>query len=152
MSTGYVITTEGAMAITASGDTMLNFINVANSTLKLIEFSVSFDGVTATAVPVLVEICHSTQATAGTASTPTIRQIRGATRTVQATAASQYTVEPTVLTVLKDYLVRADGGLIVIQFPLGREVEQNTTLDGLCIRATAPAAVNGRASMEIENG
>ena len=112
----------------------------------------SFDGVTATAVPVLVELCHCTQAVAGTSSSATITQIRGQTRTVQGTAQRQYTVEPTVITVLKPYLVRADGGLLVIQFPLGREPEQGVTLDGLLIRATAPATVNGRAGMEIEEG
>ena len=53
---------------------------------------------------------------------------------------------------LKDWLVRPDGGLPHLQFPLGREPEQNTTLDGLLVRATAPAVVNARASMEIENG
>ena len=153
MPAGYVITTEGAQPLTAAtAETMLNFINAANSKLLLVEFSVSFDGVTATAVPVLVELCHSTQAGAGTSSSATIRQIRGATRTVQGTAERQYTVEPTVITVLKEWLVRPDGGLLHLQFPLGREPEQNTTLDGLLLRATAPATVNARASMEVENG
>ena len=153
MSAGYVITTEGAQPLAAAtAETMLNFINAANSTLLLVEFSVSFDGVTASAIPVLVELGHCTQAGAGTSSSATIRQIRGATRTVQGTAQRQYTVEPTVITVLKEWLVRPDGGLLHLQFPLGREPQQNTTLDGLVLRATAPATVNVRAGMEVENG
>ena len=153
MSAGYVFDTEGAIAlVAATAKTLLNFINAANSTAKLIEFAISFDGVTATAVPVLVEIGHSTQATAGTSSAATIKQIRGAARTVEGSARRAYTVEPTVLTLFKPILVRADGGLVIVQYPLGREIEQNTTADGLLIRATAPVAVNARAYMEIEEG
>lgn len=153
MPAGYSFTTEGAQALAAAtAETMVNAINAANGLIRLVEFGVSFDGVSSSAVPVLVELCSSTQAGAGTSSSATIRQLRGPTRTVQFTAERQYTVEPTVITVLKEWLVPAFNGLLVIQFPLGREPEQTITLDGLLIRATAPATVNGRAYMEIEEG
>ncbi len=153
MAAGYTFTTEGAEALAAAtAETILNLINAANSLVRLIEFGISFDGVTATAVPVLVELMNSTQATAGTSSSATIRQLRGPTRTVQASAAHSYTVEPTVLTGLREWLVRPDGGLLIIQFPLGREPEQVTTADGFPIRATAPAIVNVRGYMEFEEG
>lgn len=153
MPAGYVINTEGVQALAAAAaETILNIVNAANSLVRLVEFSVSFDGVTATAVPVLVELCSCTQATAGTSSAAAITQIRGATRTVDATARRQFTAEPTVITVLKPYLVRADGGLVIVQFPLGREPEQTVTADGLLLRCTAPAIVNARGGMEFEEG
>lgn len=153
MAAGYKIKTEGAQALAAAtAETMLMVINAANSVHRIIQWSVAFDGVTATAVPVLVELVSSTQAGAGTSSSAAIVQTRGLTRTVQASAQRQYTSEPTTLTVLEEYWVRADGGLFMIQYPLGREVEQGVTLDGLGIRATAPATVNGRASIEFEEG
>jgi len=153
MSAGYTIDTEGAEALAAAtAETILNWVNAANGKIMLVEFEISFDGVDATAVPVLVELCSSTQATAGTSSAAAIKQIRGATRTVQATGRHSYTAEPTTLTVLKSYFVRADGGLFVKQYPLGREPEQGVTLDGLLLRCTAPAVVNVRASMEVEEG
>lgn len=154
MAAGYTIDTQGGdVALTAAtAKTVLNVINAANSLIKIVEFSVSFDGVTATAEPVLVELCSSTQATAGTSSSATIKQIRGATRTVQATGAYNYTAEPTVLTATKRWLVPAFMGLLVVQFPLGREPEQVTTADGLCIRCTAPAAVNVQGYIEFEEG
>ena len=153
MSAGYTIDTEGAEALAAAtAETVLNFINAANGKFVLVEFEISFDGITATAVPVLVELCSSTQAVAGTSSAATVKQIRGATRTVQGTARHSYTAEPTVLTVLKSWFVRADGGLFAKQYPLGREPEQAVTSDGLLLRCNAPATVNVRASMEIEEG
>ena len=152
MSAGYVAETNGDVALTAAtAKTILNVINAANGLIRITEMAVSFDGVSSTAEPVTVELCSSTQATAGTSTSHTIVQTRGPTRTVQATAARNYTAEPTTLTVIKRWLVHPQTGLFV-QFPLGREPEQVTTADGLCIRCTAPAAVNVQAYMEFEEG
>jgi len=156
MSTpGYVIETAGAIALTAAtAKTILNIINGTNTIARLTEFSVSFDGVTPTAVPVLVEICYCTQAGAGTPTggtfTPT--QIRGATRAPQALGSRNYSAEPTAITTWKPYLVPAFNGLLVVQFPLGREPENIVTADGLLLRVTAPAVVNCRAYLEFEEG
>jgi hypothetical protein len=152
---GYIIETAGALALTAAtAKTILNIISAANSVNRLTGFSVSFDGVTPTAIPVLVELCYSTQAGAGTPTggtfTPT--QVRGPTRTPQALGARNYTAEPTVITTWYPFLVPAFNGLLVIQFPLGREPEQIVTADGLLLRCTAPAPVNCRAWLEFEEG
>jgi hypothetical protein len=152
---GYAIETAGAIAlVAATPKTVLNIINGTNALVRMTGFSVSFDGVTSSAVPVLVEIGASTQATAGTPTggtfTPT--QVRGPTRTCQATGGRNYSVEPTVITAWFPFLVPAFNGLLVMQFPLGREPEQIVTADGLLLRCTAPAAVNCRAWMEFEEG
>lgn len=154
MAAGYAFTTVGSLALTAAtAKTILNLITAANGLTRIVEMSVSFDGATATAVPALVELCYSTQAGGGTpGTTPTINQIRGPTRTVQATVAGGYTAEPTVLTAWKRWLVPVFNGLLVIQFPLGREPEQIVTADALAIRVTAPAAVNVSAYIEFEEG
>lgn len=152
MSAGYTVETTGDIALTAAtAKTILSVINAANSLIRLVEIGVSFDGVSGTAEPVTVELCSSTQATTGTSTSQTPVQCRGPTRTVQASGARNYTAEPTVLTVLKRWLVHPQTGL-VIQFPLGREPEQVTTADALCIRCTAPAAVNVQGYLEVEEG
>lgn len=152
MSAGYVAETTADVALSAAtAKTILNVINAANGLIRIVELGVSFDGVSSTAEPVTVELCSSTQATAGTSTSHTIVQTRGPTRTVQATAARNYTAEPTTLTVIRRWLVHPQSG-IVIQFPLGREPEQVTTADGLCIRCTAPATVNAQAYIEFEEG
>lgn len=152
MAAGYVADTNGDIALTAAtAKTILNVINAANGLVRATEMGVSFDGVSSTAEPVTVELCFSTQATAGTSTSHTIVQTRGPTRTVQATAARNYTAEPTALTVIRRWLVHPQTGLVV-QFPLGREPEQTTTADGMCIRCTAPAGVNVQGYLEFEEG
>jgi hypothetical protein len=153
MPARYTVESNGDIALSAAtAKTILNFINASNGLIRVVELSVSFDGTSATAEPVTVELCSSTQAGAGTSTSHTIAQTGGPTRTVQGTAARNYTAEPTTLTALKRWLVRADGGCLIIQFPLGREPEQVTTADALALRCTAPATVNAQGYMEVEEG
>lgn len=154
MSSRYTVETAGDIAlVAATAKTVMNAINGTNSIEKLIELSVSFDGVTAAAESVTVELCKSTQAGAGTATSHTMAQSGGPTRTAQGTAARAYTAEPTVLTVIKRWLIHPAGGGLLIQGPLGREIaEQIASAQGLCVRCTAPAGVNVQGYMEIEEG
>ena len=152
MAARYTAETNGDVALSAAtAKTVLSVIAASGGTFSLIEFGVSFDGTSASAEPVTVELCYSTQAGAGTSTSHTITQTGGGTRTVQSTAARNYTAEPTTLTVWKRWLVHPQTG-IVIQFPLGREPEETVTADAICLRLTAPAAVNCQAYMEFEEG
>jgi hypothetical protein len=152
MAAGYIIETTGDVALSAAtAKTVLNFIAASNALFRVCEIAVSFDGTSATAEPVTIELCYSTQAGAGTNTSFTPVQIRGATRTVQGTAARSYSAEPTALTTWKRWLVHPQTG-IEMQFPLGREPEETVTADGICLRVTAPATVNCQAYMEIEEG
>lgn len=153
MASQYTVDTAGDVALTAAtAKTVLNVIAASGSVVRAVELGVSFDGVTAAAEPVTVELCKSTQATAGTSTAHTPVQSGGPTRTVQSTAARNYTAEPTVLTAVKRWLVHPQGLPFVLQFPLGREPEQVTSANGLCVRLTAPAAVNAQAYLEFEEG
>lgn len=155
MPAGYTIDTQGSIAmVAATAKTILNVINSATGLFRIVELSVSFDGATATAVPAVVELCKSTQAGAGSGNTATTpNQLRGATRTIQLTAARNYaTTEPTVLTVVKRWLVPVFNGLLVVQFPLGREPEMITASNAYALRVTAPAVVNCHAYIEVEEG
>lgn len=152
MAAGYTVESNGDIALTAAtAKTVLSVINAANSLIKIVELSACFDGVSGTAEPVTVELCYSTQAGAGTSTSHTIAQIRGPTRTVQATGARNYTAEPTALTVWKRWLVHPQTGL-ALQFPLGREPECVITADAVCLRCTAPATVNFQGHLEFEEG
>ncbi len=153
MSSGYVVN-SGASAVAlaaATAKTVLGVVAASGVGARLNELGVSFDGVSASAVPVLVELCDSTGATAGTpGATPAPKQVRGLARTAQCTAGNAYSAEPTVLTVLKHWLIHPQTGFRH-QLPLGREVE-HVGAGGLFIRVTAPAVVNVRADMEFEEG
>lgn len=146
----YTVETGGDVAlVAATAKTILNVIT-SGRILKLVELSVSFDGVTANAEPVTVELCASTQATAGTAgASPTPAQVSGATRSASSTAGRAYTAEPTVLTTLKRWLIHPAGGALLIQFPLQREPMRDTSGHAFAVRCTAPAAVNAQGYIEI---
>ena len=152
MPAGYSVETTADVALSAAtAKTIVSVINASNALIRITELGVSFDGVSATAEPVTIELCSSTQATAGTTTSQSPVQQYGPTRTVQATGARNYTAEPTVLTVIKRWLVHPQTG-IELQFPLGREPEQVITADALCLRCTAPAAVNAQGYICFEEG
>lgn len=150
---GWSIVTGGTVALSAAtAKTILGARAHANSCLDLQRLRVGFDGVTASAVPVLVELCAATFASNGpgtnsTSVTPAL--LYGRSSTVGWTAAKNWTTEPTVLTVVDELLLTPNGGLIMYDFPLGATVDTPLN-EGLVIRCNAPAAVNVRASMVFE--
>lgn len=146
----YTVESNGDIALSAAtAKTILSVVN-GSRILKAVEIGVSFDGTSSTAEPVTVELCASTQAGSGTSTSHTPAQVSGATRSLAAaTAARNYTAEPTVLTALKRWLVHPQGGSIAIQFPLGREPQRATSGHALAIRCTAPAAVNVQGYIEF---
>jgi hypothetical protein len=115
---------------------------------------VGFDGTSATAVPVLVELFTDSGVSGGTSASITLAQMRGSTATATVTAAS-YSVEPTytTLVVLKEWLIPPTSGLL-LQFPLGREPEgqPGSARASLGLRVTAPATVNVRCYLEVVQG
>jgi hypothetical protein len=143
-------------AAPAAVHTVLNVIAPAGHGLALTEVAVSFDGVTATAVPITVELCQSTQGAAGTpaASPPTPVQVRGRSTGGSApTSGHNYTGEPTTLTVIRQWFITPVGGLMVYPLPLGREIECDSsggTVKALALRITPGAIVNCLAYMEVE--
>lgn len=150
---GYSIITGGAIGLTAAtAKTVLGAKAHANSGLQLKSFEVAFDGVIASAVPVLVELCYCTfganpPGTNSSSVTPV--QNYGRVLTAGFTAGKTWTTEPTTISVLKEFLLAPDKGLFAYQFPLG--MEPDTALgEGLAIRITSPATLNCRASMNVE--
>jgi hypothetical protein len=150
--TTYTVESNGDIALSAATTkSVLSVVTAANAPVKIVEIGVSFDGTSSTAEPVTVELCSSTEATAGTSTSHTIAQTGGVPRTAQASGKRNFTVEPTTLTVLKRWLVHPQAGM-VLQFPLGREPMQTTTSDAIVLRCTAPAAVNFQGYLEFEEG
>lgn len=158
----YVVNTGGsALALAAATAKTIMYINSAAANQpSWVEWCVGFDGVTASAVPAVVETVYGTKAsnsTPGTASTSfTPVQVRGwPTQASAQTAANACTSEPTVLVSHKPFLVTPNGGLLVMQLPLGREltgVASGAAISGIQtgLRVTAPAIVNTRGYIEFE--
>lgn len=146
----YSAVTGGAVALSAAtAKTILGVKAHANSGVLLKKVKIGFDGVTATAIPVLVEVGYCTWATngPGTNSTSvTPAQLNGRVISVGATAGKTWTAEPTTITALDESLIPAFMGVAWYDVPLGDEYDSAVS-EGFVIRCTAPAAVNVRATM-----
>jgi hypothetical protein len=150
---GYSISTGAAVALAAAtAKTVIGVKAHANSGIQLKWIWLSFDGVTSTAVPPLIELCAITWATnsPGTNSTSvTPVQNYGRVLTAGFTAGRNWTAEPTVLTVIEELYLAADKGVVSAQWPLGQEPD-SPLAEGFGIRVTAPAIVNVRAVLKVE--
>jgi hypothetical protein len=157
MADAVYVATNLTFSAATGAKTVLNVIAGANQPISLIQWGISMDGVTATAVPAVVELCQSTQATAGTSagSVPTILQLTGRAVTIQPTAGHNYTAEPTALSIIEQYYVPQYMGGFVMQYPLGTEPETDLsggTVKALAIRINTTATVNVRAYMRFSIG
>jgi hypothetical protein len=155
---GYTVSTNGAVALTGgTARTVLAVLAPAQFGADLKKFSVGFDGVTASAVPALVEVCYltgatnSTPGTNNTSQTSNILQVYGRSITTGFTAfsASTATFEPTVLTPIRHFLLTPAGGLVLYDWPLG-DTPDSAVSQGFAIRCNAPASVNVRAELHFE--
>jgi hypothetical protein len=151
---GYSVATGAAVALSAATAKTVLFV-VAPSTFgaDLKKFRVEFDGVTASAVPALVELCSLTAAsnvTPGTGNTTaTVTQQYGRAVTAGFTAGYACTSEPTVLAAIDSFYLTPNGGVLFYDFPLGDTPDSDVS-KGFAIRITAPATVNARASLWLE--
>jgi hypothetical protein len=149
----YSVQTGAAVALSAAtAKTVLAVIAPAQFGVDLIGYELAFDGVTASAVPVLVEICASTFATNSTPgtgnTTATVNQIAGRTITNGFTGFYASTSEPTVLTPIDSFLVTPNGGTVIRDY--NGATPDSPVSNGFVIRCTAPAAVNCRATLVFE--
>lgn len=146
----YTVSTTGAVALAAAtAKTVLGVWDGSWYTPNLTGFTVAFDGVTASAVPVLIELCQSTFATNPPGTNSTTRsyiQVGGRVTASGSVAASNWTVEPTAMTVVKEYLLTPNGGVLREWFTGGSEAAAGS---GWALRLTAPAIVNVRATMTL---
>jgi hypothetical protein len=152
---GYVVKTGAAVGlVAATAKTVLMVLAPAQFGIDLKKVRIAFDGVTATAVPVYIEIVSSTNATNSTPgtgnTTATVNQVYGRTITAGFTAFYNSSAEPTVLTSIDEVpLLDPNKGLFVYDWPLG-DTPDSAVSAGLGLRMTAPAAVNVRAALYFE--
>lgn len=150
---GYSAATAGGVGLGAGvAESAIGVMAPATFGVDFKKFRVSYDGVTASAVPVLIELCYSTFVTnaPGTASTTiTVQQAYGRPIVAGFTAAKNWTTEPTALTVLEEFLLDPNKGVVFYDFPLG-DTPDSAVSNGFVLRMTAPAAVNVRSTLWFE--
>lgn len=139
-------------AVPASIATILELNPPANRVATIKQWWIEFSGVSSTDIPVIVEICEVTAASAvGTAITPV--STRDGQVAVASAAKSLPASEGTVV-VLERHAVPPSSG-ILIQYPEGREPQiqgAGSAAKGFSIRANrgAGAAINASAGILFE--
>lgn len=144
----YSMSVDAIALVAATAKSIGELASSATERLKIVEWSVTFDGVTATAVPVKVEVGRFSAAVT-TATTFTVDKLDPADGAAGVTAKHSTTVEGagTADDVLI-YRIPPTGGFS-IQYPLGREwVIAVSTFWRM--RCTAPAGVNATFTVTWE--
>lgn len=116
-------TIAATVPLSTTAKTAAAIVMGSQDTATLTEVAVSCDG---TSGNLIIEIVYGTNATAGTSTGGTITQVRGITRSSAVTTQVNYSAEPTVLSAVKRYRLPLPSGPLVIQQPLGRELEGQT--------------------------
>lgn len=143
---GVAQTAEVALTA-ATTKTVIQLVAASNHRVALLRWSVWFDGTSASAEPVQVELLRQT--TAGTMSSLTpVKVDDSLAETLQTTAQHTATAEPTAGDILACKEVHPQTGYEVL-YPLMQEMIIGGG-DRLGIRCTAPDAVNVRAEMVFE--
>jgi hypothetical protein len=143
--TMYSAEVGAAVALSAGvAKTVLTAIAPAQFGVDLRKYRIGFDGVTASAVPVVVEIVLYT--TDGTGTAGTVNQTSGRPITAGFTTKYNYSVEPTGPTSVDRFTMTPNGGTVIYDFPYGDSPD--TAISQLFgLRCTAPAAVNVNATL-----
>lgn len=111
----YKVNQKAVALVAATAKTVLQLATPASRRLELVEFGVSFNGVTASDVPALVELVRQTSA--GTMSAETVAKLDPADPAALVTAQHTATVEPTDSgDVVFEHYVTPVGGLFIYQF------------------------------------
>lgn len=143
---GNAITAEVALAA-ATAKTVIQVVAASNHAVKVLGWSVSFDGISSTAEPVVVVLMRQTTAGTMSALTP-VKVDPGRNETMQTTAQHTATAEPTSGDVLARRNIHPQAGYEVIYPP-----DQQPIVGGgerIGIVCTAPAVVNVIAEIRFE--
>lgn len=145
---GYIAATGAVVATGTALKTILSVITPAQFGIDLKKIHFGFDGVTASAIPILCELWLFT--TDGTGTAGTVNQVYGRTITAGFTTKYNYTVEPTGLTgPLESWLLTPNGGTALYDWPLG-DTPDTAVSNGFAFRTTSAATVGCRATMWFE--
>jgi hypothetical protein len=113
-------TTAGAVTLTASATKSLILLNPVTNRAVITEVSISLNlGTAGTAVQFDLYRVVTIGSAAGTTGTQNV--LDPASQAATTTSLTSLTVEPTTVVVLDSWDVQELGGLMVVQYPLGRE-------------------------------
>lgn len=138
----------GEVATGTSKKTILQLIAASNHRVLIKEWSISFDGISNTAAPIIVSVERQSDAGTGGSSVTMEKLDNDAGETLQTTANYGLTAEPTNCYKQDSHQVHPQGGY-TWQAPFGGELVVNGG-DRIGIAVTAAAGVNAIAKFIFE--
>lgn len=147
---GAYVVSNASLALTASTTQSLVLINPAVVDIVINEIGVSFDSASAaTAIEVDLYRTTNSAGAAGSSATP-IRGTRPGGTAAQSTALTNLSAEPTAVEVLRKWFVSPASGMLVLQFPLGKEPTGLGAGQEIGLRVITPAGVTPHALAYID--
>lgn len=135
---GTSATNSTAVALTAAtAKSVVGVLGSANDTIAIRRWRVSFNSVTASDAPALVEL--GVISALGTMTSFTPSQLTGRTLSSSCTAGYNATVEPTYVRLIDSLYIPVNNGLYEFYWPLSDEPQADAS-QGFAIRVTAPQA------------
>lgn len=144
----YTINSTATSLSAATTKTLLQAASPADKRLRVTGFSISFNSVTTSDVPVTVDLLRQTTAGTGTSVTPA--PLDGNAPASTSTCLRSHSAEPSAGDVLWSGFVTPVGGLFVYNFAPGEEPivdESGGYQPRIGIRATSPSAVDAIATL-----
>ena len=133
-------TTTGKLTLTAAATKSLILLNPVTNRMVITEISLSLDA-SAAAAGVQFDLYRVTTVGSAAGTTGTQSALDPATQSATTTSLTALSTEPTTVVVLDSWYIQPLGGLILIQYPLGREPVGAAAGSRLGIRYTTAASV-----------
>jgi hypothetical protein len=144
---GYTAATGADVATGTTIKCALAVIAPAQFGIDLKKFRYGFRNVVASEVPHLVELYSFT--TDGTGTAGTVNQVYGRTITAGFTTKYNYTANPTGLTLIEQWTLDPNKGLVIYDFPLG-DTPDTAVSNGIGIFSTGAVTALARGTLWFE--
>ena len=133
-------TTTGKLTLTAAATKSLILLNPVTNRMVLTQISLSLDA-SAAAAGVQFDLYRVTTVGSAAGTTGAQSALDPATQAATTTSLTALSTEPTTVVVLDSWYIQPLGGLILIQYPLGREPVGAAAGSRLGLRYTTAASV-----------
>ena len=139
----------GTTVLTSGGTKSLFLVNPATVGFKVIEFGISMDNVTTNAEPVRIVLYRVSTLGSPAGATATMVPLDDAFEAAQSTALQILTAEPTSVTPMLSWYIQPNSGLLVMQWPLGREPAAKGAGSRLGVQYVSPTGVTATVASYI---
>ena len=136
---------SGNVGLTAGTTQTIWMLSPVTNPLTIVEWGISFNA-SVSALPIQVDLYTAASVGTSAGSSASVRALGSTTTTATSTARVNFTVEPNPTTkqLVQSWYVQSFGGVLDIQYPLGREngaIGGSTTTDQIGLQVTSPAGI-----------